>query len=1346
MPDPLELTVKSFTADQLEIKVKNISSAALDRSLVIELFVPSYLANSKIKDASKAAATNKKPRGVATLSGVVTSPEGWSVWAKRETSESTVIIVLLNDLSQTGTDLATPIQVAAGAEFVIKIPLNPQAKRESVNVLYSYQHGKDEKNDKPVRGTLELKSTDTGEWNPVVTLNTNHPSPTTIPPGSSVKVMWQIKDGVSATLRGPLPGGNSELPLSSNPEDDFKIAEGYVEVLVIGGMTYILQAEVKRQGHPNVQVVRMLTLDTSNDKYCFIAPHPPKVLPYGLIEIDWAAWGMKEVTISVSGHTTRSIELTQQTLGRFYEGSGIMRVIATKEINKERTKEERVTIEGTSGESMNKSVEVRSWIPLEKPKIEGDVQGMAVVAPTMAVLSTQGLYIAEVKMEDPTPPQTKLSFTQVAIPNTSVMWLALTATDHRFLCLRMLAQNGNLEVLPFTPYGAADPIPPVTLPFEASLVASAYQAVIDLVGVGKRAYFVAESTRPLGAARIAYSVGFNATTQKADVRPEPLLEPLQGYRLVAFDDALYALHRKSGRMFRFDILPSGKLDKPKKAASAIKKMSGVDQSMFADGLFVPVGRVLLVMNPTSVPSVETLEAYGLKNILSYTGSSTLPDDIPQDLIYNPLRDYWSRCGHDIDVKDARVAYRGGESKRLWVIRDSEDLQTLTVSSETLFAHDYVRDFPTKALPPYLNKKRQFKITNNTGINLIPLTPKLIKTGLRDFNPAGFAELTEEMPQRLRSGTTETIEIAYNDADPSPIKLNFEVDIAAGVKHDYVLEVTLSGADLSTATSVFKRLAQSVSGMWSIAEIPGTTLQHATNNPIVVTPPKPMVENVSLRAQNATSYQLIKEVPQSDKREERINRYNGEPISINFNTPTTYLSAFGAGQLDINVDFALPAGIEISSGKQEQTKLLRIDTDKSVGLKPELLPSQTEKAYEIKVRYLLKQELNNVYIGDGMATTNGDTIYLPVAYAQGQMGVQVLKIDPVKLSSKGATLTQSTGVFSTPNSVAVGSNYVLAMFGDMDVYVYNFLLELQGKVNIGDTHAFVTGIGASYTNEFIWLGQRKDKTPSNNISFHYSVGNKTIAPATNKFVTDNTREVPVDTVKGFRDQNKMANFPTWVSSKTTSPMAISPVSVAPNGDRVREVGVAIDGGLFVVGLASKPIRTLALEAAGQEEAIVFGKDGKNIYCLHSRADNQALQLSRVENVGWKQTSALTLPRGEGVADLTTDTRQRQPGTPYKIQRSASMIVDLEEKQLFVSHGRSIFQIDAATMKVKQAFLMELPCRVFHVWYGKPTHDSHPDYGTPTSCTLLYAIGANYKGNGYESREFKTHLYKLGIADK
>ena len=52
--------------------------------------------------------------------------------------------------------------------------------------------------------------------------------------------------------------------------------------------------------------------------------------------------------ISVSGHTTRTIPLTQQTLGRFYEGSGMMRVSATKEINGMRTLSEAITHRGAT--------------------------------------------------------------------------------------------------------------------------------------------------------------------------------------------------------------------------------------------------------------------------------------------------------------------------------------------------------------------------------------------------------------------------------------------------------------------------------------------------------------------------------------------------------------------------------------------------------------------------------------------------------------------------------------------------------------------------------------------------------------------------------------------------------------------------------------------------------------------------------------------------------------------------------------------------------------------------------------------------------------------------------------
>jgi hypothetical protein len=342
-----------------------------------------------------------------------------------------------------------------------------------------------------------------------------------------------------------------------------------------------------------------------------------------------------------------------------------------------------------------------------------------------------------------------------------------------------------------------------------------------------------------------------------------------------------------------------------------------------------------------------------------------------------------------------------------------------------------------------------------------------------------------------------------------------------------------------------------------------------------------------------------------------------------------------------------------------------------------------------------------------------------------------------------------GSFATPNSVVVSNDFIFAMFGDTDIHVLDSALQVQDKVNVGDVYAVVTGIKCAYQNEYFLLGIKKDKTNVQNVSLHHLLSAKIIAKSNSgprKIIAANSREVSLDAVKGFRDQNKMAGFPAWVSSKTVSPMALSTSNVSPGGERVREVAVCIDGGLFVVGSSDKTIRVLALESAGREEEIVFGRDGKSIYCLHSQGENQGLRVSRVDNQTWKQTHGLSLPRGEGVADLTTDTRQRQPGTPYKNHRSISMALGLDEKLLFVSHGRSIFKIDVVKMELRETFKVELPCRVFHVWWGKPTEGSHPIYGTPASCTLLYAIGARYTGNGFEAKEFKTELYKLAIPDR
>src|SRR5262249_44818741 len=151
-----------------------------------------------------------------------------------------------------------------------------------------------------------------------------------------------------------------------------------------------------------------------------------------------------------------------------------------------------------------------------------------------------------------------------------------------------------------------------------------------------------------------------------------------------------------------------------------------------------------------------------------------------------------------------AAFRGGESMRLWVIQPDYDLQTLAVGAETLFAPDYVFEFPTKPLPPYLNKKRQLKITNKTGMPFVPISETYRKLGLTDFSSRGPAELTSELPDTFRPGSTETFEFKYNDTDSVSPKLRFLVERKKGVKHDYLLELTFSGPDLSTATSVFKR--------------------------------------------------------------------------------------------------------------------------------------------------------------------------------------------------------------------------------------------------------------------------------------------------------------------------------------------------------------------------------------------------------------------------------------------------------------------------------------------------------------------------------------------------------------
>jgi|GEM_PF-1218892 len=1334
----LTLMPITFTDRLLEIKIRNTSGAALDKRLVLELSPPTHLVDEKIIEAAREAAVSEDPPGAASLAGIVTGPTGWSVWVRREASDSSLFIVFINDMDQTGTDLEKPIAFAAGAETLLRIPLDPDADRVSIDVLYDYQHGKTE-SDPHYTGKLRLTS-EPSVWKPDVTLTTDATSPTAINPGTKVKVFWHIADGVSAGLRGPLPGGNTELSFSSDPAADFKIPDGALEVRVMGATTYVLQAIVRRPNKSDVQVRRMLSFDTLNQKYTYLNTPRTRVLLNGLIEINWAAWGVKQVMLSVSDHTTRVVKLTQQTVGRFYEGSGVMRVTAT------RREIETIDIEGLNfeGTTQQQKVTVITWKKMTKPVISGRPLGMSVIAPKLMVLTNEGLFIAEVGEVDPTSPPAQLSFSKVNTP-APAQWLALTGVLRRFVTLRRTHEN-DLEVAPYKFDGTADEIPPLTLPADLRPFVGREGAVFDFIGFAGRAYVVVEAAMPGGPVRRAFSVGFDGTAKRAEYRPEPLLESLPGYTLVTFDNALYALHRGSARMLRFERSTSGSLQ-PLSAASAITKSEGAAESMIREGSIVPVGRLLVALNPNAVPSLKEVEEYGLRNVLPYStkGALRASSDIPQDLFYNPQKNYWGRCGHDLDVKPGAVAaFRSGGSPRLWVIQPDGETYTLAVGSENLFAHDYWYEFPTKSLPEYLNKKRKFTITNKSGFRLLPLGDKYASAGLVDFSAGGPAEVTSKLPNPFNFISTESFELRYNETDPAPVCLRFLAGPHyGGVKRHYMLELTLSGPNLSTATSVFKGIAVDGSGSVSVAEIPGTRVQHSTNEPIVIPEAKPLTETMKLRFQNFTTYQLL-----------RTSALGGDPYfysveeNISANTPQFSVLAYGTGTLPIELDFSLPKGIEISPGTEPQRKLIRINSAQKGALHPELLPGREDNTYELKISYRKVRELDCVYVSDPVPLDNGAAIYVPVALPQDQSKMQVWHIDVDYLADMRSDTFTGSDVFSASNGIALADEYIFAMFGDTNIHVLNYGLQLQDTLNVNNSYTVVTGIKANVgNNTHFLLGMKQEKTATP-IPFRYILGNMLITKATSgprKITWGVVSDVSLDAVKGFREQIKMPGSPSWVSSLTVSPMAVSPTNVSPRGERVKEVAICIDGGLFLVGKTDRDVRSLKLDSVGREEDIVFGRDGRTIYCLHSSLDNQTLRVTRVDSVGWKPAGSISLPRGEGVADLTTYDGRRDPGI-YKNQRSASLVRTQDEKLLFVSHGKSIFKIDTATMTVRDTYTLDLPCRVFHVGYGKPEPGVHPIYGSPSSCILLYAIGASYKGNGRRGSQFKTQIYKIGILDK
>lgn len=927
-PIKLDFAVLPATPGKLEIKIINSGTAAATDQLKIDIYLPVDLVDPRIRAAALEAP--KKPENIATLAGVVTvAGKDLSVWAFSHPSDEVVDIRISNNLDQTkGTALAAPVKIEAGAAFNVSIPITSQASRAQITIPYEYKYGT--KRGNPVTGSLEFTPAGDDSWKPTVSFTTDPVNSNMLKPGEKVTVSWAISDGVSATLRGPLPGGHSELTLSKASSSHFKIDKGSLETYAVGPAIYILDAEVRGPKNKNVQVVRTLLLDTeSTDHYASLRVRPDRILPNGEFDILWAVWGVSEVVLRIEGDKSLELTLTERDLSGFYHGCGTWRVQVPKNAQPGVAQRETATLAAITDsplDAKHRDIFVETWKETGKVTYTGKPLGMAVSAPHMALLTTDGLWIAKVGNVDngsSTP-----SFSKAAAAGQPTAWHALAAYEKGFIILRQTAEKGRMDGLQLVYYksdGQSQEKPPIDLPEYVGLLIRKPGAVFDVAALNKRVYVVVELPQHGGSLRAAYSVSFDSS---ADWENEPLIERLTNYRLLVFAGALYALNRDSGHLVRFILPESRDIEEASRAATAAKN----GPSPTRTGLLVPIDGLLTVLGLDKPPSVKALALSEMTNVVDFSLKSENAEEVLeatfQDLVYNPQKDEWAVCGQGLKIKPGAVAaFRGGNSKRLWVLQPDGKMYTLTGASNDLFTPGYISKFPSKGLLPALNAKRKLTIRNNSGINFITMDNI---HGYDKFSSDALVEI-DKPPFRLANGARETCQISYHRGDPTPVKLRYLLKLGSGPEFYYFLEMTLSGPDLSSISSVFKRLGEDRAGVVSIHEIPGSLMQHAADSEIVIAPPKRLKDHARLIISNGSRLDTLI----LSNRQATFNNFQDMTIAPDTRPFEIDILPTGSrrGELRVDINFALADGISYTNSGA--LKLIHINSENGAGLEVKL---------------------------------------------------------------------------------------------------------------------------------------------------------------------------------------------------------------------------------------------------------------------------------------------------------------------------------------------------------------------------------------------------------------------------
>src|SRR5262249_22598885 len=136
----------------------------------------------------------------------------------------------------------------------------------------------------------------------------------------------------------------------------------------------------------------------------------------------------------------------------------------------------------------------------------------------------------------------------------------------------------------------------------------------------------------------------------------------------------------------------------------------------------------------------------------------------------------------------------------------------------------------------------------------------------------------------------------------------------------------SGPDLATVTSCFRRLAQK--GVLN-DEISGSRLEHSAGKVIEVPLPE-QLQAIPLVIANSSRFVLKLVCPNT--RDVNFNSTLSTLIDIGPTFPDGKLmidpmQKENGGELGVSFNFALPPGVEVSSGASPQTKRIRLDSEK-----------------------------------------------------------------------------------------------------------------------------------------------------------------------------------------------------------------------------------------------------------------------------------------------------------------------------------------------------------------------------------------------------------------------------------